>query len=266
MKVQAIQNQTVASTSTATGGTGSTNDFSSYLQVPSSLEEIFREASETYGVPENLLKAVAKAESEFKADATSRCGAMGIMQLMPATARSLGVTDAYDPYQNIMGGAKYLADMLNRYDGNVSYALAAYNAGYNNVDKYGGIPPFKETQNYVVKVQGFLQSEITVPNVSYTAPASTQAGTSTAAQAATPLPIQEEEKEESYFESVMNEIFSYEDYLKFLDRYLAMRSLQEEQEQEELEQQNASSQLQLAYQGIRYTPVVMQLLNPSETV
>ncbi len=263
MKVQAIQNQTVSSAGTATGGTGSTNDFSSYLQVPSSLEDIFREASETYGVPENLLKAVAKAESEFKADATSRCGAMGIMQLMPATARSLGVTDAYDPYQNIMGGAKYLADMLNRYDGNVSYALAAYNAGYNNVDKYGGIPPFKETQNYVVKVQGFLQGEVAVPNVSYSAPTGTAASPLTTAPAAAPVPAQEE-KEESYFESVMNEIFSYDDYLKFLEQYLDMRSLQEERDKEELEQENAGSSM--AYQGIRYTPAVMQLLMPTETV
>lgn len=263
MKVQAIQNQNVSSAGTAAGSAGSTNDFSSYLQVPGSLEEIFREASETYGVPENLLKAVAKAESEFQADATSRCGAMGIMQLMPATARSLRVTDAYDPYQNIMGGAKYLSDMLSRYDGNVSLALAAYNAGYNNVDKYGGIPPFKETQNYVVKVQGFLQGEITVPSVAYNGPANMPANTSAAA-AATPLPTQEEEKEESYFESVMDEIFSYEDYLTFLARYLDMRSIQEEQERKELEQKNADSML--AYQGIRYSPAIMQLLNPSETV
>lgn len=263
MKVQAIQNQNVSSAGTANGSTGSTNDFSSYLQVPSTLEDIFREASETYGVPENLLKAVAKAESEFQANATSRCGAMGIMQLMPATARSLGVTDAYDPYQNIMGGAKYLSDMLSRYDGNVSFALAAYNAGYNNVDKYGGIPPFKETQNYVVKVQGFLQGEIAVPNVSYNTPTAVPADTSASVPSATPLPVQDEEKEQSYFESVMNEIFSYEDYLKFLERYLDMRSLQEEQEKE-LEQEKAES-LQ-AYQEIRYTPAIMQLLNPSETV
>ena len=78
--------------------------------------------------------------------------------MMPTTAKGLGVTDAYDPEQNIMGGAKYIASLLEKYDGNVSYALAAYNAGSGNVDKYGGIPPFEETQNYVTKILGYLQN------------------------------------------------------------------------------------------------------------
>jgi hypothetical protein len=139
----------------------SSQDFSTQLKeqlsTTSSLEEIFKKAASTYGVDENLLKAIAKAESDFDTNATSKSGAMGIMQLMPATAKSLGVTDAYDPEQNIMGGAKYIASMLEKYNGNVSYALAAYNAGSGNVDKYGGIPPFEETQNYVTKILGYLQ-------------------------------------------------------------------------------------------------------------
>jgi hypothetical protein len=124
------------------------------------LEDIFRRASEQYNVPENLLKAVAKAESGFDADAVSRCGAQGIMQLMPSTAASLGVENSLDPEQNIMGGAKYLSWMLERYNGDPELALAAYNAGSGNVAKYGGIPPFKETQSYVAKVMGYAGMDI----------------------------------------------------------------------------------------------------------
>lgn len=121
------------------------------------LEGIFEEASNTYGVPVYLLKAVAKAESNFNANDVSRSGAMGIMQLMPETAEELGVVNAFDPEENIMGGAKYLAEKLAQYSGDVELALAAYNAGSGNVEKYGGIPPFEETQNYVKKVTAYME-------------------------------------------------------------------------------------------------------------
>lgn len=139
---------------------GSNSGFSSilsrYMDSPSGgLDAIFDAASQKYNVPADLLKAVAKAESNFNANATSACGAMGIMQLMPATANSLGVSDAYDPEQNIMGGAKCLRQMLNQFGGNTELALAAYNAGPGNVQKYSGVPPFEETQNYVAKVLGY---------------------------------------------------------------------------------------------------------------
>lgn len=127
------------------------------------LSEIFQKAADTYGVDVELLKAVAKQESNFNPNSTSSSGAMGIMQLMPATAEGLGVTDAYDPYQNIMGGAKLLSNLLSKYNNDTSLALAAYNAGSGNVDKYGGIPPFEETQNYVPKVLGYYAEGVTIP-------------------------------------------------------------------------------------------------------
>lgn len=113
------------SSSSATNSTTSSGSVSS----PENLEEYFKEASETYGVDINLLKSIAKQESNFNPSATSSAGAMGVMQLMPSTAKGLGVTNAYDAQQNIMGGAKLMAQNLKKYNGDVSLALAAYNAG-----------------------------------------------------------------------------------------------------------------------------------------
>lgn len=130
-----------------------------------SLDDIFQRASEAYNVPIGLLKAVAKAESNFNPTAESHAGAQGIMQLMPGTAKSLGVTNSFDPEQNIMGGAKYLRQQLDRYDGDVTLALAAYNAGPGNVTKYKGVPPFQETQNYITKVMEYAGDAITAGEI-----------------------------------------------------------------------------------------------------
>ncbi len=117
---------------------------------------IINEASDTFGVNKNLIKSVILTESAAKENAVSGANAKGLMQLIDSTASEMGVKNVWNPKQNIFGGTKYLAEMLRKYNGNLDLALASYNAGPQNVDKYGGIPPFEETQNYVKRVLGYL--------------------------------------------------------------------------------------------------------------
>ena len=119
-----------------------------------STEEMIKNAAQKFGVEFELAKAVATAESNMNQDVISKAGAVGVMQLMPSTAKSLGV-DPYDEQDNIEGGVKYLRQMLDKFNGNVSHAVAAYNAGPGAVKKYGGVPPYSETQNYVGRVLDF---------------------------------------------------------------------------------------------------------------
>lgn len=116
------------------------------------IDNIIEGISNKHGISSKLVKALIKQESGFNPNAVSKAGATGLMQLMPSTAKNLGVTDATNPVQNVDGGVRYLKSMMNKYNGNLILALAAYNAGPGAVDKYNGVPPYKETQNYVKNI------------------------------------------------------------------------------------------------------------------
>jgi len=125
---------------------------------PAEYEPLIKTCSEKYGVSSSLIKAVIHAESGYNPNAVSHKGASGLMQLMPGTAKSLNVNNSFDPKDNVEGGVKYLRFLLDTFRGDVSLALAAYNAGLSKVAKYGGIPPYAETRTYVNRVLSYMQS------------------------------------------------------------------------------------------------------------
>jgi hypothetical protein len=131
---------------------------SAYAGNPKEYEPIINSCAREFGVDTNLVKAVIQAESGYNPNAVSPKGAAGLMQLMPATARDLKVTNSFDPADNIRGGVRYLRFLLDTCKGDVGLALAAYNAGLANVSKYGGIPPYEETRNYVSRVMSYQNS------------------------------------------------------------------------------------------------------------
>lgn len=130
---------------------------SSEVEKEDKFDRIIEMASSKYGVPKELIKSVIKAESNFNPVAISPKNAMGLMQLIPSTAEEMGVDDVFDPFQNIMGGTRYLKMLLDRYNGNLFLALAAYNAGPKQVDAVGRIPNIEETKNYVDRVIRFYK-------------------------------------------------------------------------------------------------------------
>ncbi len=131
-------------------------------------DPVVRKVAKLHGIEPELIHAIIQAESNYESTAVSPKGARGLMQLMPATARAYGVSDYFDPEQNIEGGTKYLKDLIRLYEGKTSLVLAAYNAGQEAVKKYKGIPPYPETRNYIKRIQaGYRNANIRTRTVIY---------------------------------------------------------------------------------------------------
>ena len=229
---QAGQTANAKQTSTpVTGGSFENALSASKTSKTTSLDAIFNKAAKTYGVDVKLLKAIAKQESNFQTDVVSKAGAQGVMQLMPATAKAMGVKNAMDPEENIMGGAKLISQLLKKYDGDVKLALAGYNAGTGNVAKYHGIPPFEETKNYIKKGMNYYENGVSAPNTKVTVQGAqggvTGAAASNAAAGLHSVPVYTGETPKIsepdaalLAGSADDNIFSYNDYMRFLDIFM----------------------------------------------
>lgn len=262
VSVNGVSNVNYNNTTKSKAASNVGTDFKSYLGESKSMDAIFDKAAATYNVPVELLKAIGKAESDFNAKAVSRSGAQGVMQLMPATAKELGVTNSFDPEQNIMGGAKYISGLLKKYNGDVKLALAAYNAGSGNVKKYGGIPPFKETQNYVKKVTAFMKGTDISGAARNTTPETAKEPVAKVTEPVivnkpSTVPVNSElQAAEINFEmdgslSSLDNVFTYDDYLKFLEMFLSNEKDKDSNDQSKF----------LAAQQINFNVPVMNLIN-----
>lgn len=198
------------------------------ITVDDSLESIFAGAAAEFNVDENFLKAVAQAESGFDTNAVSYCGAQGIMQLMPFTSESYGVTDPFDARQNIYAGAQLLSELLDNYNGNATLALAAYNAGSGSVQKYGGVPPYDETLNYINKINDILGGALSSDSTTVDGAAATDfTGTQNVDVPETSVNKEHNVQDNSknsfgvYEErrTTDNSVLSYEDYLYVMNTY-----------------------------------------------
>ena len=262
-------NQYLVNSASNTSETKSSQDASFdnvYNGQTKSLEDIFQGVSAEYGVPVKLLKAVAQAESSFDTNAVSGCGASGIMQLMPETAKSLGVEDVFNAEQNITGGAKMLAYLLDDYGGNTTLALAAYNAGSGAVAKYGGVPPYAETQNYINKINGILGGELEADTTNISIEKKSGVNSSSAAldpTSNTNLNTKTIPVKILNTQSQATEAFTYERYLKFLELYESLNAETDDSKVKEQEQVNNQSKQQSLYelQQAKFNSRALALLN-----
>lgn len=171
---QATRVQASEKAAPKTASTGFAKQMALAAGMGKDLDAIFEKASKQYGVPQDLLRAIGFHESGFQADAVSSAGAMGIMQLMPATAQTMGVANPFDAEQNIMGGAKLLGQYAKQYDGDLKLMLAAYGAGSGAVAKYNGVPPYAETKQFVEDIMSVVDKNILNKQAEPQEPAYTQ--------------------------------------------------------------------------------------------
>ena len=161
---EAQTEKTETETAAKTSSVSKSRTTSSSKSGETTLQDIFERAAQKYDISYDFLVAVAKAESDFNTKCVSSAGAQGIMQVMPEEQKGLGIKDPFDAEQNIMGAAKLLKAHLKKFNGDYTLAAAAYNAGSGTVKKYGGVPPYKETQNYVKKIKKYMEEGVNVPD------------------------------------------------------------------------------------------------------